>query len=70
MAIGAIDFILLDNPLVEASNDFEIDVITKHIDAMGLNPRTSYWFGKDSRNKNSEDKTDSSSPDGAASPEI
>jgi hypothetical protein len=47
LAVGAIDFLLLDIPRLTLSSDFPI-AVEKQVAAMGLNPRTSYWFGQNS----------------------
>jgi len=44
-AVGAIDFLLQDVPLLTLTSDFPMEV-DKQIAANGLNPTTSYWFGQ------------------------
>jgi hypothetical protein len=45
LAVGAIDYLLLELPRMELSSDFPIGV-EKQVSANGLNPTTSYWFGQ------------------------
>jgi hypothetical protein len=47
LAVGAIDFLLLDIPRLTLSSDFPLE-IEKQVAAAGLNPTTSYWFGQKS----------------------
>ena len=50
-AVGAIDFLLQDVPLLTLSSDFPLEV-DKQVAANGLNPTTSYRFGQNPRNEN------------------
>ena len=66
LAVGAIDFLLLDIPRLTLSSDFPLDV-EKQVAASGLNPTTSYWFGQKS---NEEIKEDSGGAGGEKSDEV
>ena len=44
-AVGAIDYLLQDIPLLMLTSDFPMEV-DKQVAANGLNPTTSYWFGQ------------------------
>ena len=57
LAVGAIDFLLLDIPRLTLSSDFPLEV-EKQVAAAGLNPTTSYWFGQKS-NETEEKEEDS-----------
>ena len=57
LAVGAIDFLLLDIPRLTLSSDFPPEV-EKQVAAAGLNPTTSYWFGQKS-NETEEKEEDS-----------
>ena len=50
IAVGAIDFLLLDIPRLTLSSDFPLE-IEKQVAAAGLNPTTSYWFGQKSNDE-------------------
>ena len=75
LAVGAIDYLLLDLPRLELSSDFPIEV-DKQVTANGLNPTTSYWFGQNpatdeegaSGDGNGADKSESTSGNDGASP--
>ena len=75
LAVGAIDYLLLDLPRLELSSDFPIEV-DKQVTANGLNPTTSYWFGQNpatdeegaSGDDNGADKSESTSGNDGASP--
>ena len=60
LAVGAIDYLLLELPRMELSSDFPIGV-EKQVSANGLNPTTSYWFGQ---NPAAEDEADDANDDG------
>ena len=64
LAVGAIDFLLLDIPRLTLSSDFPLEV-EKQVAAAGLNPTTSYWFGQKS---NEEEKEDAEGKPGEGSP--
>ena len=53
LAVGAIDFLLLDIPRLTLSSDFPLEV-EKQVAAAGLNPTTSYWFGQESNEDKKE----------------
>ena len=60
MAVGAIDFILLEIPRLTLSDDFPLEV-ERHVAAAGLNPTTTYWFGQSGEEKSGdEEKNDES----------
>ena len=54
LAVGAIDFLLLDIPRLTLSSDFPLE-IEKQVAAAGLNPTTSYWFGQKSNDEVKDD---------------
>ena len=54
-AVGAIDFLLQDVPLLTLTSDFPTEV-DKQVAANGLNPTTSYWFGQNPQAEESEKK--------------
>ena len=63
MAVGAIDFLLLDIPRLTLSSDFPLEV-EKQVAAAGLNPTTSYWFGQKPNDADEkEEDSDGNSPD-------
>ena len=76
LAVGAIDYLLLELPRMELSSDFPIGV-EKQVSANGLNPTTSYWFGQDpaveeedgSDDANDSDKSENKSGGDGSSPE-
>lgn len=57
MAVGAIDYLLLDVPLLQVSTLIPV-AIEERMLANGLNPTTSYWFGKKQKNQNQDGTTD------------
>ena len=62
MAVGAIDFILLEIPRLTLSDDFPLEV-ERHVAAAGLNPTTTYWFGQSNDEvKDEAEGNDSSEP--------
>ena len=64
-AVGAIDFLLQDVPLLTLTSDFPVEV-EKQVAAAGLNPRTSYWFGQKSKDESTEEEDkDADSEDGS-----
>ena len=63
MAVGAIDFILLEIPRLTLSDDFPLEV-ERHVAAAGLNPTTTYWFGQ----SNEEAKDEAEGNDGSEPP--
>ena len=63
MAVGAIDFILLEIPRLTLSDDFPLEV-ERHVAAAGLNPTTTYWFGQ----SNEESKNEAEGNDGSEPP--
>ena len=54
-AVGAIDFLLQDVPLLTLTSDFPTEV-DKQVAANGLNPTTSYWFGQNPQAEEPEKK--------------
>ena len=62
VAVGAIDYLLLDLPRMELSSDFPIEV-EKQITANGLNPTTSYWFGQNPDKTKEEESEKTDAPD-------
>ena len=62
LAVGAIDYLLLELPRMELSSDFPIGV-EKQVSANGLNPTTSYWFGQNPTAAE-EDEADDANDDG------
>ena len=54
-AVGAIDFLLQDVPLLTLTSDFPTEV-DKQVAANGLNPTTSYWFGQNPQTGEPEKK--------------
>ena len=72
LAVGAIDFLLLDIPRLILSSDFPLE-IEKQVAAAGLNPTTSYWFGQNSgeneKKDGSNDSEDGNSGDGGSTDE-
>ena len=58
LAVGAIDFLLQDVPLLTLTSDFPTE-IDKQVAANGLNPTTSYWFGQNQQTGESENKGES-----------
>ena len=62
LAVGAIDYLLLELPRMELSSDFPIGV-EKQVSANGLNPTTSYWFGQNPAAAE-EDEADDANDDG------
>ena len=64
LAVGAIDFILLDVPSLALSGDFPVDV-DEHVLANGLSPTTSYWFGQGSDEEDENEDEDVQMPDDA-----
>ena len=53
LAVGVIDFLLQEIPVLTLSSDFPIEV-EKQVAANGLSPTTSYWFGQKSEDDESE----------------
>ena len=70
LAVGAIDFLLLDIPRLTLSSDFPLE-IEKQVAAAGLNPTTSYWFGQKpadaDKSNDSEKKENDSNGEGGSS---
>ena len=61
LAVGAIDFLLLDIPRLTLSSDFPLEV-EKQVAAAGLNPTTSYWFGQKSNEAEGKEEDSDGKP--------
>ena len=63
LAVGVIDFLLQEIPILTLSSDFPVEA-EKQVAANGLNPTTSYWFGQKSEDEESEAE-DTAEPNGS-----